>query len=184
MTNSEKMHRNTCSNVIGLQSTDVVREAANKSHTVLDKVTHTITTTPSCLSQGPTTVFVPNRGGVSPKTFVALRSVFVHDLSATKRLMITHSSTKTRRTTIIRNPVGNHQCPTAPYLDSMAHVIQQAVVNWLADVAHRPLWIGRSNDLVRARGVLIGGQDANLPPCHFLFVDVHCLGPHKEEKYS
>lgn len=83
MTNSEKMHRNTCSNVIGLQSTDGVREAANKSHTVLDKVTHTITTTPSCLSQGPTTVFVPNRGEF-PKTIVALRSVFVHDLSATK----------------------------------------------------------------------------------------------------
>lgn len=61
------------------------------------------------------------------------------------------------------------------HLDSMAHVIQHAVVDGLADVAHGPLGIGRGDDLVRAGRVLVGGEDADLPPGDLLFVDVHRL---------
>lgn len=57
----------------------------------------------------------------------------------------------------------------------MAHVIQHAVVDGLADVAHGPLRIGRGDDFVRAGRVLVGGEDANLPPGDLLFVDVHRL---------
>lgn len=57
----------------------------------------------------------------------------------------------------------------------MAHVIQHAVVDGLADVAHGPLGIGRGDDLVRAGRVLVGGEDAYLPPGDLLFVDVHRL---------
>lgn len=57
----------------------------------------------------------------------------------------------------------------------MAHVVQHAVVDGLADVAHRPLGIGWGDDLVCAGCVLVGGEDANLPPGHLLFVDVHRL---------
>lgn len=57
----------------------------------------------------------------------------------------------------------------------MAHVVQQAVVDGLADVAHGPLGVGGRDDLVRAGRVLVGGEDADLPPRHLLFVDVHRL---------
>lgn len=57
----------------------------------------------------------------------------------------------------------------------MAHVVQHAVVDGLADVAHRPLWVGGSDDLVRARGVFISGEDPNFTPGHLLFMDVHRL---------
>lgn len=57
----------------------------------------------------------------------------------------------------------------------MAHVVQHAVVDGLADVAHRPLGIGWGDDLVCAGRVLVGGEDADLPPGHLLFVDVHRL---------
>lgn len=61
------------------------------------------------------------------------------------------------------------------HLDSVAHVVQHAVVDGLADVAHRPLGIGWGDDLVCAGCVLVGGEDANLPPGYLLFVDVHRL---------
>lgn len=57
----------------------------------------------------------------------------------------------------------------------MAHVVQHAVVDGLADVAHRPLRVGGSNDLVRARGVFISCKDPNLTSGHLLFMDVHRL---------
>lgn len=57
----------------------------------------------------------------------------------------------------------------------MAHVVQQRVVDGLPDVPDWPLHVAWGDDLVRARGVLVGGQDANLSPCHLLLVDVHCL---------
>lgn len=68
------------------------------------------------------------------------------------------------------------------YLHAMSYVIQQAVVDRLADIAHRPLGIGWSDDLVCARSILIGSEDANLTPGHLLFVDVHCLEGEKKEK--
>lgn len=57
----------------------------------------------------------------------------------------------------------------------MAHVVQHAVVDGLADVAHRPLGVGGSDDLVRARGVFISCQDPNFTSGHLLFMDVHRL---------
>ena len=57
----------------------------------------------------------------------------------------------------------------------MAHVVQQCVVDGLPDVPDRPLNVAGGNDLVRARCVLIGGQDANLSPRHLLLVYVHRL---------
>lgn len=63
----------------------------------------------------------------------------------------------------------------APHLHSVAHVVQHAVVDGLADVAHRPLGVGGSDDLVRAGGVFVGRQDPDFPPGHLLFVDVHRL---------
>lgn len=61
------------------------------------------------------------------------------------------------------------------HLHAVAHVVQQAVVDGLADVAHGPLGVGRGDDLVRAGCVLVGGEDADLPPRYLLFVDVHRL---------
>lgn len=61
------------------------------------------------------------------------------------------------------------------HLHAVAHVVQHAVVDGLADVAHRPLGIGWGDDLVCAGRVLVGGEDADLPPGHLLFVDVHRL---------
>lgn len=61
------------------------------------------------------------------------------------------------------------------YLNAVSYVVQQAVVDGLADVAHGPLGISRGDDLVRARGILIGSEDADLTPGHLLFVDVHRL---------
>lgn len=57
----------------------------------------------------------------------------------------------------------------------MAHVVKHAVVDGLANVAHRPFGIGGGDDLVCAGRVLVGGEDANFPPSHLLFVDVHRL---------
>ena len=57
----------------------------------------------------------------------------------------------------------------------MAHVVQEAVVDGLADVAYGPLWVGGGDDLVGAGRVLVGGEDADLPPGHLLFVDIHRL---------
>lgn len=70
----------------------------------------------------------------------------------------------------------------AGYLDSMTHVVQHAVVDRLADVAHGPLGIGWGNDLVRAGRVLVGGEDANLSPGHLFFVDVHRLEERKKNR--
>lgn len=61
------------------------------------------------------------------------------------------------------------------HLDPVTHVVQQAIVDGLADVADGPLLIGRGDDLVRARRVLVGGEDANLTPSYLLLVDVHRL---------
>lgn len=57
----------------------------------------------------------------------------------------------------------------------MAHVVQHAVVDGLADVAHGSLGVGGGNDLVCARGVFVSCEDANLPSGHLLFMDVHRL---------
>ncbi len=57
----------------------------------------------------------------------------------------------------------------------MSNVIQHTVVDGLPDVAHWPLRIGRSNNFMWARRVLIGGQDADLPPRHLLFVNIDGL---------
>lgn len=61
------------------------------------------------------------------------------------------------------------------HLNSMTHVVQQAVVDGLADVADGPLGVGGGDDLVCAGRVLVGGEDTDFPPCYFLFVDVHRL---------
>jgi len=61
------------------------------------------------------------------------------------------------------------------HLDSVTHVVQEAVVDGLADVAHGPLGVCRGDDLVCAGCVFVGGEDANLPPGDLLFVDVHRL---------
>lgn len=60
-------------------------------------------------------------------------------------------------------------------LDPVTHVVQHAVVDGLTDVTHGPLRIGRGDDFVRAGRVLVGGEDADLPPGDLLFVDVHRL---------
>lgn len=57
----------------------------------------------------------------------------------------------------------------------MAHVVQQAVVDRFADVAHGSFRVGRGDDLVSAGCVFVGGEDADLSPCYFLFMDVHRL---------
>lgn len=61
------------------------------------------------------------------------------------------------------------------YFDTVAHVVQQRVVDRLADVAHRPLHVARGDDLVGARSVLVCGQDTNLATRHLLLVNVHSL---------
>lgn len=69
--------------------------------------------------------------------------------SASARLTVTPASLCwTRR---VQTPTGDRPCPApGAHLDSVAHVVQHAVVDGLADVAHRPLGVGRSDDLVRA----------------------------------
>lgn len=57
----------------------------------------------------------------------------------------------------------------------MSHIIQQCVIDGLSNVAHRPLHVARGDDLVGARGVFVCGQDADLPTCHLLFMNVHSL---------
>lgn len=61
------------------------------------------------------------------------------------------------------------------YLHTVTDIVQRAVIDRFANVPHRPLGIGWSNDFMRAGGVLIGCDDADLPPRHFFFVDVHRL---------
>lgn len=61
------------------------------------------------------------------------------------------------------------------HLYTMADVIQYVVVNRLPDVPDRPLHVSRRYDLMGPRGVLVGGQDPDLPPGHLLFMDVHRL---------
>ena len=61
------------------------------------------------------------------------------------------------------------------HLDSVPDVVEHVEVDGFPDEAHRPLRIGRSDDLMRARRVLIGRQDADLPSSHLLFVDVNRL---------
>lgn len=57
----------------------------------------------------------------------------------------------------------------------MANIVQYIVVYRLPDVPDRPLHIGRRYDLMSPCCVLIGRQDTDLPPGHFLFMDVHRL---------
>lgn len=57
----------------------------------------------------------------------------------------------------------------------MADVIQYSVVKGLPDVPDRPLHISWRDDLMGPRCVLVGGQDPDLPPGHFFFMDVHSL---------
>lgn len=68
-----------------------------------------------------------------------------------------------------------HNNQNQSYFDTMSYVIQKCVVDGLSNVAHGPLHVARGDDLVGARSVLICGKDANLPTCHLLFMNVHCL---------
>lgn len=61
------------------------------------------------------------------------------------------------------------------YFDAVAHVVEQCVIDRLADVAHWSLHVARGDDLVGARSVLVCGQDADLATRHLLLVDVHSL---------
>lgn len=84
------------------------------------------------------------------------------------------------RTSVYRGVFKGHS-----YFDAVAHVVEQCVVDWLADVAHWPLHVARRDDLVGARSVLVRGQDADLAACHLLLVNVHSLqqlgGPKKRK---
>lgn len=57
----------------------------------------------------------------------------------------------------------------------MANIVQHVVVDGLPDVSDRPLHVGRGDDLVGPRRVLVGGEDPDLSPGHLLLVDVHRL---------
>lgn len=57
----------------------------------------------------------------------------------------------------------------------MSYIIQQRVVDRLSNVAHRPLHVARSDDLVGTRGVFVCGQDADFSAGHLLLMDVHGL---------
>ncbi len=57
----------------------------------------------------------------------------------------------------------------------MADVVQYSVVDWLSDVPDGPLHISWRYDLMGPWGVLVGGQDPDLPSGHLLFMDVHRL---------
>jgi len=78
-------------------------------------------------------------------------------------------------------PRGNNPPPPPPepgsaaHLDAVADVVQYIVVHGLPDVPDGPLHVSRRYDLMGPRGVLVGGQDADLPPGHLLFMDVHRL---------
>lgn len=61
------------------------------------------------------------------------------------------------------------------HFDAVAHVVQQRVVDGLADVAHGSLHVSGGDDLVGARSVLVCGQDADLATRHLLLVNVHRL---------
>lgn len=61
------------------------------------------------------------------------------------------------------------------HLDAVADIIQEVVVNGLPDVPDRPLHVCRGDDLMSPWRVFVCGEDADLPPGHLLFVDVHCL---------
>lgn len=57
----------------------------------------------------------------------------------------------------------------------MAHIIQYCEVDGLPDVPHRPLNVGRSDDLMSPCCVFIRCQDADLSSGDLLLMDVHCL---------
>ncbi len=61
------------------------------------------------------------------------------------------------------------------YLYSMAHIIQYCEVEGLPDVPHRPLNVGRSDDLMSPCCVFIRCQDADLSSGDLLLMDVHRL---------
>lgn len=61
------------------------------------------------------------------------------------------------------------------YFDAVSDIVKQSVVDWLPNVAHRPLHVAGGDDLVGARGVLICGQDANLSTRHLLLMNIHSL---------
>lgn len=64
----------------------------------------------------------------------------------------------------------------AAHLDAVADVVQNVVVYGLPDVPDRPLHVSGRDDLVGPGRVLVCGEDADFPPGHLLFVDVHRLG--------
>ena len=68
------------------------------------------------------------------------------------------------------------------HLDPVAHIVQHVVVDGLPDVSDRPLHVGRGDDLVGPRRVLVGGEDPDLSPGHLLLVDVHRLNTWETEK--
>lgn len=63
----------------------------------------------------------------------------------------------------------------AAHLDAVADVIQNIVVYRLPDVPDRPLHVSGRNDLMSPRCIFVGGEDADFPPGHFFFVNVHRL---------
>lgn len=74
-------------------------------------------------------------------------------------------------------PVSEEQTepPQNHHLDSVADVVQHVVVDGLPDVPDGALHVGRGDDLMGPQRALVGGQDADLPPGHLLFMDVHGL---------
>lgn len=68
------------------------------------------------------------------------------------------------------------------YFDSVPDIIQQRVIDRFSNVAHGPLYVARGDDLMGARGVFIGGQDADLATGDLLLVNVHRLREMKQEK--
>lgn len=57
----------------------------------------------------------------------------------------------------------------------MADIVQNIVVYRLPDVPDRPLHVSGRDDLMSPWCVFVSGEDADFPPGHLLFVDVHRL---------
>lgn len=61
------------------------------------------------------------------------------------------------------------------YFNTVAHIIQQGVIDGLPDVAHRSLHVARGNDLVGPRCIFVGGENPDLSSGDFLLMNVHSL---------
>ena len=59
--------------------------------------------------------------------------------------------------------------------DAVPNVIQNGIVDGLADVLDRALLVSWGNDLVLTVERLVGCQNSDLSPGNLLLVDAHCL---------